>query len=189
LVAGEPIPENLPMKALNPPARAGDHLPPDFHARHAGDVAALLEGLSIPKAAVWGHPDGAVIAAWTAVKAPERVRALILEATHLPALASPRGPGWRRKPVSAAAFRGRVEHPEHLLPARVIQRLQAGHGARWRQVVANWGNAWLALGEREGTCTTGGWPRSGRPAWCCTAATHTRAWVGIQQIGFGCAFA
>jgi pimeloyl-ACP methyl ester carboxylesterase len=116
-----------------------DHLPADFHRRNADDMLRLLAGLSIDWAILWGHSDGAVIAAWMAIQAPDRVRALILEGSHLS----------RRKPQSLRAFRDGVSHPE-TLPERTIRRLQEGHGDRWRQVVANWGNAWVVLGEMEG---------------------------------------
>jgi len=117
-----------------------DHLPTDYHRHNAGDMLALLDGLSIDETILWGHSDGAVIAAWMALKAPDRVRALILEGTHL----------WRRKPRSAEAFQEAVSQPEDYLERRAVERLEEGHGTRWRQVVANWGKAWLALGELDG---------------------------------------
>jgi pimeloyl-ACP methyl ester carboxylesterase len=117
-----------------------ESLPTDFHRRNAGDMLALLDGLAIDQAVAWGHSDGAVIAAWMAIQGPARVRALVLEGTHL----------WRRKPGSAEVFRGVIERAEDFLVERAIERLRAGHGERWRQVVANWGRAWLALGELEG---------------------------------------
>jgi pimeloyl-ACP methyl ester carboxylesterase len=117
-----------------------DHFSTDYHVRNADDMLMLLEGLSIVAPVVWGHSDGAVIAAWMAIKQPDRVRALVLEGTHL----------WRRKPGSLEAFRGGISQPESTFAERTIQRLQEGHGERWRQVVANWGNAWLALYEMEG---------------------------------------
>ena len=117
-----------------------DHLPVDYHRRNADDMLALLDGLSVAEAVLWGHSDGAVIAAWMAVVAPGRVRALVLEGMHL----------WRRKPGSVEAFRAGISHPEDYLEERAVGRLKEGHGARWRQVVANWGHAWLALGEMDG---------------------------------------
>lgn len=117
-----------------------DHLPADYHRRNAGDMLALLDGLSIDEAVLWGHSDGAVIAAWMAIKSPDRVQALILEGTHL----------WRRKSGSAEAFRAGVSHPEDYLEERAVERLKEGHGARWRQVVVNWGQAWLALYDMDG---------------------------------------
>lgn len=117
-----------------------DHLPTDYHVRNADDMLTLLEGLSIADAVLWGHSDGAIIAAWMAIKDPHRVRALILEGTHL----------WRRKPQSLEVFGDGAGRPQGFLSERAIQRMQKGHGERWRQVVANWGNAWLALYEMDG---------------------------------------
>jgi pimeloyl-ACP methyl ester carboxylesterase len=53
------------------------------------------------------------------------------------------------------AFREGISHPENYLEERAIQRLREGHGTRWRQVVANWGNAWLALYEMAGDLYNG----------------------------------
>ena len=144
--------EAFPDQRLVIPDRRGygrstpvDHLPTDYHRHNAGDMLALLDGLSIDETILWGHSDGAVIAAWMALKAPDRVRALMLEGTHL----------WRRKPGSLEAFREGISHPENYLEERAIQRLREGHGTRWRQVVANWGNAWLALYEMAGDLYNG----------------------------------
>jgi pimeloyl-ACP methyl ester carboxylesterase len=126
-----------------------DHLPTDYHRYNADDMLALLDGLSVTEAALWGHSDGAVIAAWMALKEPDRVRAIILEGTHL----------WRRKPGSLEAFREAVSYPEDCLEERAIMRLEEGHGERWPQVVANWGRAWLALGEMEGDLYDGRLPK------------------------------
>lgn len=117
-----------------------DHLPVDYHLHNAEDMLALLDGLSIDGAVLWGHSDGAIIAAWMAIKQPDRVRAMILEGSHL----------LRRKPQSLLAFQNGVDNPQDFLSKRAIQRLQEGQGDRWRQVVANWGNVWLALGEMDG---------------------------------------
>jgi pimeloyl-ACP methyl ester carboxylesterase len=125
-----------------------DHLPTDYHTRNADDMLALLDGLSIPQSVLWGHSDGAVIAVWMALKAPDRVRAMTLEGTHL----------WRRKSASVEAFREAVGNPEDYLEERAIMRLQEGHGERWRQVVANWARAWLALYDMEGDLYDGRLP-------------------------------
>ena len=75
--------EAFPDQRLVIPDRRGygrstpvDHLPTDYHRHNAGDMLALLDGLSIDETILWGHSDGAVIAAWMALKAPDRVRAL-----------------------------------------------------------------------------------------------------------------
>jgi len=129
-----------------------DHLPTDYHSRNADDVLELLDGLTITHAVLWGHSDGAVTAAWMAIKRPECVRALILEGTHL----------WRSKPHSAEAFRKGATNPDSL-PEKTVQRLQEGHGERWRQVVSNWGRVWLALGEMDGDLYHGRLPEIHAP--------------------------
>lgn len=116
-----------------------DYLPADYHLHNADDMLTLLDALSITRAVLWGHSDGAIIAAWMAIKQPDRVRALILEGSHL----------WRRKPQSLAAFRSGIDNPDNL-SERAIKRLREGHGERWRQVVMNWGRVWLELGGMDG---------------------------------------
>jgi pimeloyl-ACP methyl ester carboxylesterase len=125
-----------------------DHLPIDYHSRNAQDTFALLDSLSIADAVLWGHSDGAIIAAWMAIKHPHRVRALIVEGTHL----------WRQKPASVEAFGNGVLHPEDFLSERGIERLEEGQGERWRQVVANWGRVWLELNQMEGDLYDGRLP-------------------------------
>jgi pimeloyl-ACP methyl ester carboxylesterase len=125
-----------------------DHLPIDYHGRNAHDMFMLLDDLSITDAILWGHSDGAIIAACMAIKHPHRVRALIVEGTHL----------WRHKPASLEAFGNGVIHPEGFLSERAIERLEEGQGKRWRQVVANWGSVWLALNQMEGDLYDGRLP-------------------------------
>ena len=62
------------------------------------------------------------------------------------------------------AFRDGISHPESFLPERAIQRLKAGHGHRWRGVVANWGQVWLALNQMEGDLYLGRLPEIRSPA-------------------------
>jgi pimeloyl-ACP methyl ester carboxylesterase len=118
-------------------------LPRGFHRRMAEETLLVMDALGLESAALWGHSDGAVIAAWTALVAPDRVRALVLEALHVvPA-----------KERSAVFFRTAVEEPERFGPA-VVEALRRDHGDSWRQVIQAGGRAWLALIE-EG--------RAGRP--------------------------
>ena len=118
-------------------------LPRGFHRRMAEETLLVMDALGVESAALWGHSDGAVIAAWTALVAPHRVRALVLEALHVvPA-----------KERSVEFFRTAVEAPERFGPA-VVEALRRDHGERWREVLRAGGSAWLALIE-EG--------RAGRP--------------------------
>ena len=49
-------------------------LPTDFHYRAASETLSFLDSLGIKRAFLWGHSDGAVIAAIIGFTAPERVR-------------------------------------------------------------------------------------------------------------------
>src|SRR5512133_2866463 len=42
-------------------------LPEGFHQRMAEETVLLLDRLGIARATLWGHSDGAVVAAWTAL--------------------------------------------------------------------------------------------------------------------------
>src|SRR6266508_1912499 len=57
-------------------------LPRGFHRFMAEETLAVMDALGIREASLWGHSDGAVVAAHMAFLAPERVAALVLEATH-----------------------------------------------------------------------------------------------------------
>jgi len=110
-------------------------LPPRFHAAAALEVEAFLDALGIARCAIWGHSDGAVIAAIAALRRPDRYRALILEALHIE----------REKPRSRAFFQMMAEDPDGF-GSRVAERLAADHGADyWRTVLGFGGRAWLAI--------------------------------------------
>ncbi|GEJ58155.1 alpha/beta fold hydrolase [Anaeromyxobacter diazotrophicus] len=118
-------------------SEGGGELPDGFHRAMAEETLAALDALGVDEVALWGHSDGAVVAAWTALLAPRRVRALVLEAVHL--FAAKRG--------SLPFFRDAVEAPERFGP-EVAAALERDHGARWREVLARGGRAWLRLIER-----------------------------------------
>ena len=59
-----------------------EKLPADFHVRAAREMISFLDALGIRSAVLWGHSDGAVIAAWMGLLAPTRFSGLILEAFH-----------------------------------------------------------------------------------------------------------
>jgi 3-oxoadipate enol-lactonase/4-carboxymuconolactone decarboxylase len=109
-------------------------LPDGFHRRMAEETLLVLDALGIGRTALWGHSDGAVVAAWAALLAPERVSALVLEAFHV-------FPG---KPSSLEFFTNAVESPEAFGPA-VVEALRRDHGPSWREVVGAGGRAWLRL--------------------------------------------
>ncbi len=118
-------------------------LPHGFHRFMAEETLAVMDALGIEAAALWGHSDGAVVAAWAAFLAPSRVGALLLEALHF----------FAHKPSSIEFFRTGADAPERFGEA-VVEALRRDHGERWREVVGAGGRAWLAIIE-EG--------RRGRP--------------------------
>ncbi|WP_242356291.1 MULTISPECIES: alpha/beta fold hydrolase [unclassified Anaeromyxobacter] len=132
------VPDRIGYGASEPLAE----LPRRFHQAMADETVALLDALGIERAALWGHSDGAVVAAWAAIRHPARVTALVLEALHF----------FRAKPSSLEFFRTGLEAPERYGEG-VVRALERDHGARWREVVARGARAWLdilAEGERAG---------------------------------------
>jgi pimeloyl-ACP methyl ester carboxylesterase len=111
-------------------------LPRGFHAGMAEETFAVMDALGVREAALWGHSDGSVVAAWMAFLRPERVSALVLEALHFFA--------W--KPASIPFFETAVEAPERFGPA-VVEACRRDHGEGWREVLASGGRAWLAIIE------------------------------------------
>jgi pimeloyl-ACP methyl ester carboxylesterase len=109
-------------------------LPHGFHRAMAEETLLVMDALGIEQAALWGHSDGAVIAAWIGLLAPARVRALVLEALHC----------FAAKPSSVAFFETAIEAPERFGPA-VVEALQRDHGEGWREVLAAGGRAWLSI--------------------------------------------
>lgn len=110
-------------------------LPPRFHRAAADEHEAMLDALAIERCAIWGHSDGAVIAAIMALRRPERITAIVLEALHLD----------RRKPRSREFFEMMAGDPDGFGP-RVAARLAADHGDDyWRTVLNAGGRAWLDI--------------------------------------------
>jgi pimeloyl-ACP methyl ester carboxylesterase len=112
-------------------------LPPDFHAKAAVESAAVLDALNIERCALWGHSDGAVIAAIMGLNQPERYAGIILEAFHYD----------RLKPRSRAFFAQMRDDPGGF-GERVRAALAEDHGEDyWRSVLTCGGKAWLAIAE------------------------------------------
>jgi pimeloyl-ACP methyl ester carboxylesterase len=110
-------------------------LPLRFHEVAALESEAFLDALGVEQCAIWGHSDGAVIAAIMALRAQARVTAIVLEALHVE----------RVKPRSRAFFTQMAEDPDGFGP-RVAAKLAADHGeANWRDVLRAGGRAWLAI--------------------------------------------
>jgi pimeloyl-ACP methyl ester carboxylesterase len=123
------------------PDRAGygrstrvDRFARPLHRAGALETLGVLDALGIDRAVLWGHSDGAVMAANAALLAPDRVAAVVLEALHYD----------RKKPGSRAFFET-MSDPERLDPL-VVERLREDHGEDyWREVVRMEGEAWLDI--------------------------------------------
>ena len=137
----------LPERRFLIPDRTGygkspriEALPPRFHQAAAVEHEATLDALGIERCAIWGHSDGAIIAAIMALRRPSRVTALIVEALHVE----------REKPGSRAFFEMMRGDPDGFGP-RVTARLAAEHGDDyWRTVLRADGQAWLDIAATPG---------------------------------------
>ena len=109
-------------------------LPVGFHRLMAEETLAVMDALGIRQAGIWGHSDGAVIAAHMAFLAPERVSAIVLEALHY----------FPFKRSSVEFFETAVRDPEGFGPA-VVEACRRDHGDSWKEVLAAGGWAWLDL--------------------------------------------
>jgi len=116
-------------------------LPTDFHYRAASETLTFMDSLEIERAFLWGHSDGAVIAAIIGFTAPERVRGLILEAFHY----------YRMKPGSRELFETLAYHPE-ALGAELCERFALEFGREdWRNLITSHAKAWLQLAKESRT--------------------------------------
>ena len=109
-------------------------LDPGFHHAAAVETLAFLDALRIESALLWGHSDGAVIATLVALSSPDRVTALVLEATHRSAA----------KPASRRFFEATASDPASV-GKRAAAVLAHDHGNDWMNVVARHSEAWLAM--------------------------------------------
>lgn len=113
------------------------YVPTDFHARAAVETIRVLDSLGIERPVLWGHSDGAVIAAKIGLAEPDRISAVILEAFHF----------YRSKPGSREFFETMARDPA-LFGDRVIGALARDHGEDyWRQLIMLNGNAWLGIAD------------------------------------------
>ncbi len=118
-------------------------VPDGYHRQFARECLRVMDALEIERAALWGHSDGAVVAAWMALEAPDRVRGMVLEAFHF----------WRAKVGSLPFFEMAADHPEDF-GEEVVEALRRDHGeARWRGIISEGARAWLRIigrGQQEG---------------------------------------
>ena len=116
-----------------------DSMPVDFHRRAAVETFRLLDALNIERPVLWGHSDGAVIAALMGLSAPELLSGIILEAFHF----------YRVKPGSREFFETMVVNPDGL-GERTCSALIRDHGEDyWRSIILNNGRSWLEIAERS----------------------------------------
>lgn len=113
--------------------RVGE-LPDGFHRAMAEETVLTMDALGIEAAALWGHSDGAVVAAWAAILFPDRVRALVLEALHF----------FAHKPGSLEFFATGESSPERFGDG-IVAALTRDHGDAWRDVLASGARAWLRI--------------------------------------------
>jgi pimeloyl-ACP methyl ester carboxylesterase len=112
-------------------------LPVDFHSRAAVETVRLLDALHIERPVLWGHSDGAVIAAKIGLTSPDRISGLILEAFHF----------YRVKPGSREFFEVMADDPG-LLGERVVGTLAQEHGEDyWHTLIVMNGKAWLGIAD------------------------------------------
>jgi pimeloyl-ACP methyl ester carboxylesterase len=112
-------------------------VPTDFHSRAAVETIRMLDALHIERPILWGHSDGAVIAAKIGLSRPYRVSAIILEAFHY----------YRVKPASRGFFEQMANAPE-LFGERVVNKLAGDHGDDyWRRLIQINGTAWLGIAD------------------------------------------
>lgn len=114
-------------------------MPADFHGRAAVETIRLLEALGVERPILWGHSDGAVIAAMMGLRSPELCAGIILEAFHY----------YRFKPGSREFFETMSRDPRGL-GERVCGVLSTEHGEDyWQKLIINNGSAWLQLADES----------------------------------------
>lgn len=105
-----------------------------LHPAAVDETLRFMDALGLERCALWGHSDGAVIAANLALTAPERVAALVLEAIHYD----------RRKAGSREFFLGLFDLGR--LDARTLLALVEDHGEDyWQRVVDMENRAWAPI--------------------------------------------
>jgi pimeloyl-ACP methyl ester carboxylesterase len=111
-------------------------LPVDFHRLAAVETLRVLDALGIPRAALWGHSDGAAIAAWIGLEAPDRVAGMILEAFHFTG----------EKKGTTGFFSGLLAGTEQV-GRRVSEAMERDHGPDWREALRMHLEAWLGIAK------------------------------------------
>ena len=114
----------------------------DFHRLAAAETLAFLEALRIRQCMLWGHSDGAVIAAWIGLMATQVSPSLVLDGLILEALHY-----YRVKPRSTDFFNGLAAKPDSL-GERAISILAHDHGKEhWRDAIRGDCQAWIEIAQ------------------------------------------
>jgi pimeloyl-ACP methyl ester carboxylesterase len=109
--------------------------PRNFHEHAAEAMRQFLDGLGIDRCFLWGHSDGAVIAARMAIRQPERFPSIILEAIHYD----------RCKPSSRSFFETAATNPAKF-GSNVSAAMAREHGEDyWEHLLKVHGQAWLDI--------------------------------------------
>jgi pimeloyl-ACP methyl ester carboxylesterase len=117
--------------------RVNGEMPLDFHRGAAAEMLLFLDALGVDSAILWGHSDGAVIAAMMGLASPDRCAGVILEAFHF----------LRRKPGSRSFFERFAAHPEDL-GEETRKLLAEDHGEmRWPTVLRRNCSAWFRIAD------------------------------------------
>jgi 3-oxoadipate enol-lactonase len=120
-------------------AKMTEDVPLDFHQRAAVEMMKFLDALKVKHAVLWGHSDGAVIAAMMGLSAPERFRGLILEAFHL----------YRMKKESRTFFASASSNPDRLAK-QLCDKLKPDYGEEyWRRIVRSNASVWLRMADEN----------------------------------------
>jgi pimeloyl-ACP methyl ester carboxylesterase len=109
----------------------------DYHALEAERLSEFLSALGLARPILWGHSDGAVIAALFAAAHPDRPAAIVLEAIHF------------HRAKSRSFFATYAESPESV-PESARARLRLDHGDRWPDVIRMHSRVWLEYHEHGG---------------------------------------
>ncbi|HKV37718.1 MAG TPA: alpha/beta fold hydrolase, partial [Blastocatellia bacterium] len=113
--------------------------PDAFHLAAANETTDFLDAIGVKRPVLWGHSDGAVIAAIMGLTSPDRFPGLILEAFHF----------YRNKAGSRDFFETMFEDPDRF-GERVAAMLAREHGPQhWREVLEMEGRAWLKIIEES----------------------------------------
>jgi pimeloyl-ACP methyl ester carboxylesterase len=109
--------------------------PPAFHECAAEEMRQFLDALGIDCCHLWGHSDGAVIAARMALRQPERFPSIILEAVHYD----------RCKPSSRGFFETAATDPRKF-GSTIVSAMEREHGVDyWEHLLKVHGQAWLDI--------------------------------------------